>query len=169
MVYIGSFSEGNLSDRTRPRTGAFSAPQRVANEIKRVSDFKSQPDAALLRDGSAGEKGGIAAYVRDTRTGALHPLGSCLTGEGPLCHLSLDREERQLFATSYRDGTFFRFALDEAGKPERVGAAVCASGRLPRCAGPAECLARALLFVGAAGGRPAGGGPRHRSGGGLPL
>ncbi len=99
---------------SRPLTigdAALVTSERKAGFLRFNRDASRLYATTLGRDG----EGFVKAFRRNTESGALAFLNEGLSSGGGLCHLSLDRSERWLFAVSYGDACISVFRLEADG------------------------------------------------------
>ncbi|GGL93328.1 lactonase family protein [Nakamurella endophytica] len=109
------YQEGGLGELAttaqvrNPSWVAVTGDGRFLYSVVETTEFEGRPG------------GGVAAFARDPRTGALTPIGTAPSGGTEPAHLALDPDERFVLVANYRTGSVAVFARQpDGGLGERV-------------------------------------------------
>ncbi|MDM5201248.1 lactonase family protein [Fictibacillus enclensis] len=116
--YIGTYTKGDSE-------GIYSFT--LDTEAQEITDIKvaaqlgnptyltiSEDNQYLYAVRKDGDMGGVAAYEITNESRGLSHLRSQLTEGASPCHVSVDRENRNVLTANYHKGTVERFAVDDA-------------------------------------------------------
>ena len=108
-TYTGPKSKGIDRLRMDPATGALTAAE-VAAELTHPSFLAVHPSRRFLyavgeMETAAGKGGAVSAFALSSETGRLDPLNQQSTGGAGPCHLTVDREGRNVLVANYRSGS----------------------------------------------------------------
>ncbi len=116
--YVGTYTKG---DSKGVYSFTFDADSAKITDIKAVANLENPTYVNISKDNQFlyavmkdGEKGGVASFSINNKSGELTPINKqVLAGSSP-CHVSLDSNRKYLFSTNYHKGTVESYLLDPA-------------------------------------------------------
>jgi 6-phosphogluconolactonase len=146
LIYVGTYtgpkSKGIYRLRMDSASGALTGVE-LAAEMTNPSFVAVHPSRRFLyavgETGGAGGKGGVAAFAMSAETGKLDALNQQSTGGAGPCHLTVDREGRNVLATNYGSGSVCVLPVGADGRLSAASSVIQHQGSGPdpkRQAGP---------------------------------
>ncbi|MDN4071700.1 lactonase family protein [Fictibacillus terranigra] len=115
--YIGTYTKGESKgiysftlDTDEGRIADIKAAAQLGNPTYLTISEDNQYLYAVKKDG---DMGGVAAYSITNESRGLALLNSQLTEGASPCHVSVDRENRNVLTANYHRGTVERFAVEQ--------------------------------------------------------
>ena len=131
FVYVGTYtgenSKGIYTFQFDPASGDMT-PVKLAGEVTNPSFLTIHPNRKFLYAVSELGKGSVTAFAIDSKTGALTPLNSVLTGGGGACHLVVDKTGKSLMVANYGTGSVAAIPLSADGRLGEATAVIKHSG-----------------------------------------
>jgi len=137
LSHVNGTADGVLGADFDPAAGTL-GPVRLLAATRNPSWVAVDPSGSFLYAVDENEHGGVAAFARDPRTGALNALGERPSGGVDPCHLLLHPEGRFLLVANYGTGTVSVLPRRPDGSLGEPVSSVrpTGSGPLPRQEGP---------------------------------
>jgi 6-phosphogluconolactonase len=116
-LYIGAYTESDMGHANGIGLTQFDAERGVIQPIDSITEARNPSYLALSANGTflyavtELENGGVTAFARDSKSGALRRLNSQPTGGAHPCYLSLDPSGRFLLAVNYTGGNVAVFPI----------------------------------------------------------
>jgi 6-phosphogluconolactonase len=133
--YIGTYTKGDSKG-----VYSFTLDTETAKlgDIRAVAELDNPTYVNLSHDNKTlyavvkeGDKGGVASYAINSQTGDLTKLNSQVNEGASPCHVSVDRQNRQVVTANYHKGTIESFLVNEDGKVNPVASIMEHTGEGP--------------------------------------
>lgn len=130
LVYIGTYGKGVYGFRFHPNSASFESlglTGEVTNPSWITAD-RSFKNLYAVSELEGSEKGGVASFAIDRRSGKLTPLNHVGSGGVAPCYASVDATGRTLVVANYMTGGVSTFAIQQDGSLDDLSSLMTAEG-----------------------------------------